>query len=83
MLVNEKGDLNISTKLSDERLHPDTQLQHRGPQDLLAQVPAAIGLLNGADHRWIYVNNEYVRLTGRNSTADFIGKQHSSKVCPK
>ncbi len=74
MLVNEKGDLNISTKLSDERLHPDTQLQHRGPQDLLAQVPAAIGLLNGADHRWIYVNNEYVRLTGRNSTADFIGK---------
>lgn len=74
MLVNEKGDLNTSAKLSDGRLHPETELEHRRPQDLLAQVPAAIGLLNGADHRWIYVNDECVRLTGRNSTADFIGR---------
>ena len=48
---------------------PNTPLQ-----GLLAQAPAAIGVLNGADHRWVYVNNEYVRLTGRRSPADFLGK---------
>ena len=42
--------------------------------ELLAQAPAAIGLLTGPDHRWTYINNEYVRLTGRLSPAEFIGK---------
>jgi PAS domain-containing protein len=42
--------------------------------ELLAQAPAAIGLLTGPDHRWTYINEEYVRLTGRKSPVEFIGK---------
>jgi PAS domain S-box-containing protein len=43
-------------------------------QDLLGQAPAGIGLLTGPDQRWIYVNDYYVRMTGRTSAADFLGK---------
>jgi PAS domain S-box-containing protein len=43
-------------------------------QDLLGQAPAGIGLLSGPEQRWIYVNDYYVRMTGRTSAADFIGK---------
>ena len=43
-------------------------------QDLLAKAPAAIGLLSGPEHRWVYVNDDYVRVTGRNSASDFLGK---------
>ena len=43
-------------------------------QDLLAQAPAAIGLLNGPEHRWSFVNNEAVRVTGRRSPDEFLGK---------
>ncbi len=43
-------------------------------QELLAQAPAAMGLLSGPEHRWNYVNSYCVRMTGRESPADFIGK---------
>jgi PAS domain-containing protein len=43
-------------------------------RELLARAPAAIGVLKGPDHRWSYINAEYVRLTGRQSPVDFIGK---------
>jgi len=43
-------------------------------EDLLSQAPAGIGLLSGPDHRWTYVNEQYVRVTGRGSAADFVGK---------
>lgn len=56
------------------RLLPDTELKRHPLEQLLAQVPAAIGYLNGPEHRWTYVNEHYVRVTGRNSAADFIGK---------
>src|SRR5581483_4384376 len=58
----------------EARLRATAELERERLQELLAQAPAAIGLMHGPDHRWIYVNDEYVRLTGRNSTADFIGK---------
>ena len=43
-------------------------------QQLLAQAPTAMGLLAGPEHRWVYVNEQYVRVTGRSSTSDFVGK---------
>jgi len=52
----------------------EAEHQRRGLEELLAQAPAAMGLLAGSDHRWTYVNDHYVRLTGRSSTADFVGK---------
>ena len=42
--------------------------------ELLAHAPVAIGLLTGPEHRWSYINDEYVRLTGRQSPVQFIGK---------
>jgi PAS domain-containing protein len=49
-------------------------LERHRLEDLLAQAPAGIGLLSGPDHRWTYVNEQYVRVTGRNSASDFVGK---------
>lgn len=43
-------------------------------QDLLAQAPFGIGLLKCADHRWVFINDSFVRMTGRSNGADFVGK---------
>jgi PAS domain S-box-containing protein len=43
-------------------------------QKLLELAPAAIGLLSGPDHRWIYVNDFLIKRTGRKNTAEFIGR---------
>jgi PAS domain S-box-containing protein len=42
--------------------------------EIIEQAPAAMGLMAGPEHRWTYVNDFYVRITGRNSRAQFIGK---------
>jgi PAS domain S-box-containing protein len=49
-------------------------LQLQTGEDLLAQIPAAIGVLLGPDHRWSYINAACVRMCGRTSASDFIGK---------
>jgi PAS domain S-box-containing protein len=49
-------------------------LERHRLQDLLALAPAGIGLLSGPEHRWTYINEHYVRVTGRASAADFVGK---------
>ena len=41
---------------------------------MLAQAPAAMGLLSGPEHRWTYVNDLYVRATLRKGPEDFLGK---------
>ncbi len=50
------------------------ELERHRLQDLLAKAPAAIGLLSGPEHRWVFVNENYIHVTGRNSAADFVGK---------
>jgi PAS domain S-box-containing protein len=55
-------------------LRAQAELERHRLQDLLAKAPAAIGLLSGPEHRWIFVNENYIRVTGRNSAADFVGK---------
>jgi PAS domain S-box-containing protein len=60
--------------LQGARLRMQAELERHRMQDLLAKAPAAIGLLSGPEHRWVYVNDDYVRVTGRNSASDFLGK---------
>ena len=60
--------------LQTARLRMEAELERHRLQDLLAKAPAAIGLLSGPEHRWVYVNDNYVRVTGRNSASDFLGK---------
>ncbi len=55
-------------------LREEAELERSRLKELLSQAPAGIALLNGPEHRWTYVNNLYVRVTGRKSANDFIGK---------
>ncbi len=55
-------------------LREEAEVERRRLQELLSQAPAAIALLNGPEHRWTYVNDLYIRVTGRKSARDFIGK---------
>lgn len=47
---------------------------HEQLRELLAQIPAGIGVLNGPEHRWTYVNDCFVHISGQDSAADFLGK---------
>ena len=60
--------------LQTARLRTEADLERQRLRDVLAQAPAAMGLLAGPEHRWLYVNDNYVRVTGRRSASDFIGK---------
>lgn len=64
----------LAVTLQTARLRAEAELERHRLSDLLAQAPAAIGLMTGPEHRWTYVNDVYVRITGRNSSGDFIGK---------
>jgi PAS domain S-box-containing protein len=56
------------------RLRAEAELERHRLQELLAQAPAAIGLLSGPDQCWTYVNEYQIRVTGRSNAADFVGK---------
>jgi PAS domain S-box-containing protein len=42
--------------------------------ELFMQAPAAIGFLSGPEHRFTFVNLDYLKLTGRQRAEDFVGK---------
>ncbi len=52
----------------------EAELERRRLREILANAPAAIGVMRGPEHRWEYLNGEYVRVTGRQSPLEFIGK---------
>lgn len=58
----------------EARLRAAAELAQLRLEEMLAQIPAAVGLLRGPEHRWTYVNEGYVRVTGRKDRSDFIGK---------
>jgi PAS domain-containing protein len=43
---------------NEARLRAEAELERLRLQELLAQAPAAIGLMTGADHHWVYINEE-------------------------
>ncbi len=58
----------------EAQLRAEAELERTRLQELLVQAPAAIGLMFGPEHRWVFVNDQYVRVTGRGGPADFLGK---------
>ena len=42
--------------------------------EMFMQVPSAIGILSGPEHRWTFLNPEFLRVTRRARAEDFIGK---------
>ena len=55
-------------------LRAEAELERHRLREIMANAPAAIGVLRGREHRWEYVNDQYVRVTGRRSMEDFVGK---------
>ncbi|MBV9609716.1 MAG: PAS domain-containing protein, partial [Acidobacteria bacterium] len=64
----------VAVALQAACLRAEAELERRRLPDVLAEAPAAIGVMTGPEHRWTYVNDFFVRATGRSSAADFIGK---------
>src|SRR5947209_4770007 len=69
-------DSNLQQSQGDSR---ETKAQFAAIE-LLAQAPAAVGLLSGPEHRWTYVNEQCVRATGRASAADLLGKTFAESL---
>ena len=61
--------------MQSARLRMRAEVERHRIEELLAQAPAAIAMLTGPEHRWTYVNENFVRVTGRSSAADFLGKR--------
>src|SRR5581483_2053680 len=56
------------------KLLAETELERERLHELFMQVPAAVCLLSGPEHRYVFVNREYLRVTGRERAEDFVGK---------
>jgi PAS domain S-box-containing protein len=52
----------------------EADLERQRLREIMAHAPAAIGVLRGPEHRWEYLNNKYVYVTGRQTASEFIGK---------
>jgi len=52
----------------------EAEIERHRLREILANAPAAIGVMRSSDLRWEYLNTEYVRVLGRQSASDFIGK---------
>ena len=59
---------------SERKLRAEAELERTRLRELFMNVPAAIAMLSGPEHRWTFVNHAYIRATGRNGPEDFIGK---------
>jgi PAS domain S-box-containing protein len=56
------------------RMNPKAALDRRRLQELVARAPEGIGLLQGPELRWAYVNDALLRMAGRATGADLLGK---------
>ena len=58
----------------ERKLRAAAESERSRLHDLFMQAPAAIGFLSGPEHRFTFVNLDYVKLTGRQRAEDFAGK---------
>ena len=66
--------LRTEAELVERKLRSVAQSERSRLHDLFMQAPAAIGFLSGPEHRFTFVNLDYVKLTGRKRAEDFVGK---------
>jgi PAS domain S-box-containing protein len=64
----------VAVAFQTANLRAKAERERQRFSDLTALAPAAIGVLEGPEHRWVYVNENYVRVTGRLSASEFLGK---------
>ncbi len=65
----------------EARLRILAEAERNRLHQLLAQSPAGIGFLAGPELRWSYINQHFVRMTGRSDTSDFLGKTFAESLC--
>jgi PAS domain S-box-containing protein len=58
----------------ERELRAQAEIERSRIYELFMQAPAAIGVLSGPEHRWTFLNSEYLRVTGRDQADAFIGK---------
>jgi len=58
----------------ERALRADAESDHARLRELLMRAPAAICMLHGPEHRFTYVNLEFLKTTRRERVEDFIGK---------
>lgn len=58
----------------ETRLRILAEAERRRLQEMLAQAPDGVGLLAGPELRWSFVNQQFIRMTGRRDFSDFLGK---------
>ncbi|HET7752072.1 MAG TPA: PAS domain S-box protein [Terriglobales bacterium] len=58
----------------EERLRTKRELEQQRVRVFLQQVPAAIAMLQGPEHRWSYMNPAYLRVIGHEHVEELLGK---------
>ncbi len=58
----------------EQKAFAEAETERRRLRELFKQAPAAIGLLTGPEHRWEFVNDLVLRLTGRTQQSGFLGR---------
>ncbi len=58
----------------EQRLRRETEQEQRRVREFLQQIPAAIAMLEGPEHRWSYVNPAYLKVVGRSRKEELLGK---------
>jgi len=58
----------------ERKLRAQAELERNRLHELFMQVPAAIALLSSPEHRFTFVNRDYVKLTGRQGAEDFVDR---------
>jgi len=59
---------------AERKLRAAAESERSRLRELFMQAPAAIGFLTGPEHRFTFVNLDYLRVTGRRRAEDFVGK---------
>jgi signal transduction histidine kinase/PAS domain-containing protein len=58
----------------ERALREQAEAEHRRLEELFMQSPAGIAFISGPEHRFTFVNSEYVKSSGRQGPEDFVGK---------
>jgi len=79
LLARVKSHLNMSrirreAAEMERKLRDEAEFERSRLRQLFVQAPAAICLFGGPDHHFTFVNNEYVRVTGRSRPEDLVGR---------
>jgi signal transduction histidine kinase len=66
--------LRIAAAEAERRLRAEADLERSRLRDSFIFAPAGMGLLSGPEHRYTFVNEAYVQISGRKHSSELLGK---------